>query len=124
MKFEKLHLFLILLLALLMAPLIRIVTEGFSDGLSRDELPDGDDDLYIKKSEIVPPVCPKCPDSTACPRQKACPPCVPCGRCPEPSFECKKVPNYSSAHNSMLPSAGILQEGGLPLPRLNSFSHF
>tara|TARA_B100000401_G_scaffold78722_1_gene49304 strand:+ start:12324 stop:12758 length:435 start_codon:yes stop_codon:yes gene_type:complete len=23
-----------------------------------------------------------------------CPPCPPCARCPEPSFECKKVPKY------------------------------
>ena len=25
-----------------------------------------------------------------------CPPCPPCARCPEPSFECKKVPKYRS----------------------------
>ena len=24
---------------------------------------------YILKSEVVPPVCPKCPDSRTCPRQ-------------------------------------------------------
>ena len=51
---------------------------------------------YILKSEVVPPVCPKCPDSRTCPRQKPCPPCAPCARCPEPAFECKKVPNYSA----------------------------
>ena len=45
---------------------------------------------YILKSEVVPPVCPKCPDSRTCPRQKPCPPCAPCARCPEPAFECKK----------------------------------
>ena len=69
---------------------------------------------YILKSEIVPPVCPKCPDSRTCPRQKPCPPCAPCARCPEPAFECKKVPNYSAATVSNI----------LPLPRLNSFSAF
>ena len=39
---------------------------------------------YILKSEVVPPVCPKCPDSKSCPRQKPCQPCPPCARCPEP----------------------------------------
>ena len=69
---------------------------------------------YILKSEVVPPVCPKCPDSRTCPRQKPCPPCAPCARCPEPAFECKKVPNYRAATVSNI----------LPLPRLNSFSAF
>ena len=69
---------------------------------------------YILKSEVVPPVCPKCPDSRTCPRQKPCPPCAPCARCPEPAFECKKVPNYNAATVSNV----------LPLPRLNSFSAF
>ena len=69
---------------------------------------------YILKSEVVPPVCPKCPDSRTCPRQKPCPPCAPCARCPEPAFECKKVPNYNAATVSNI----------LPLPRLNSFSAF
>ncbi len=72
---------------------------------------------YVLKSEIVPPVCPKCPDSRTCPRQKPCPACPPCARCPEPAFECKKVPNYSAISAS---NAG----GILPLPRLNSFAQF
>ena len=69
---------------------------------------------YILKSEVVPPVCPKCLDSRTCPRQKPCPPCAPCARCPEPAFECKKVPNYRAASVSNI----------LPLPRLNSFAAF
>ncbi len=28
--------------------------------------------------------------------EKKCNPCPPCARCPEPSFECKKVPTYSN----------------------------
>lgn len=72
---------------------------------------------YILKSEIVPPVCPKCPDSRTCPRQKPCTPCPPCARCPEPSFECKKVPNYSAIDAA---NAGNI----LPMPRLNSFAQF
>jgi hypothetical protein len=34
---------------------------------------------------------------------KKCSPCPPCARCPEPSFECKKVPNYNVINQSYLP---------------------
>lgn len=79
----------------------------------------GDIDMskYILKSEVVPPVCPKCPDSKACPRQKPCSPCPPCARCPEPAFECKKVPNYNAISASNVNDV-------LPMPRLNSFAQF
>ena len=43
-----------------------------------------------------------------------CPPCPACERCPEPAFDCKKVPNYSS------PAIGQY----LPMPILNDFSKF
>ena len=43
-----------------------------------------------------------------------CPPCPACARCPEPAFECKKVPNYKSTSNDYL----------LPVPVLNDFSSF
>ena len=82
-------------------------------GIPRSQIPPGDEDLYILKSEVVPPVCPACPSSSVCPRQEPCPPCPACARCPEPSFECKKVPNYSAINNDYLPS-----------PVLNDFSTF
>jgi hypothetical protein len=44
----------------------------------------------------------------------SCPPCPACERCPEPAFDCKKVPNYRS------PSIGQY----LPMPILNDFSTF
>ena len=69
----------------------------------KSAVPEGDEDLYMLKSQMIPPVCPACPEVKACPREKPCPPCPPCARCPEPSFECKKVPNYSSKHNDSLP---------------------
>jgi hypothetical protein len=72
---------------------------------------------YILKSEIVPPVCPKCPDSRTCPRQKPCPACPSCARCPEPAFECKKVPNYNAMSASSVNNV-------LPIPKLNSFTQF
>ena len=68
-------------------------------------------DKWILKSQIVPPVCPKCPDIRTC-RQTPCPACPPCGRCPEPAFTCEKVPNYSSRNNNM------------PRPVLGDFSTF
>ena len=49
-----------------------------------------------------------------CKTEKKCPPCPPCGRCPEPSFTCKKVPNYASSAT----------EDILPQPVLNDFSTF
>ena len=72
-------------------------------GIYRNQIPYGQEDLYILKSEVVPPVCPACPQSAACPRQKPCQPCPPCARCPEPAFECKKVPNYNSSNDQFLP---------------------
>lgn len=73
------------------------------EGIPRSSIPPGQEDLYILKSEIVPPVCPACPQPAACPREEKCPPCPPCARCPEPAFECKKVPNYSSVNDEYLP---------------------
>ena len=111
------------------------------------EFDEDEDDKWILKSSIVPPVCPKCPDSRTCPRQKPCPPCKPCGRCPEPSFTCKKVPNYNVMNASALGGAnggaggrgssmsdgsydsngnlnGGRGGGNLPMARLNSFAQF
>ena len=65
------------------------------------------------KSEIVPPVCPKCPEPPKqsskgngggnCCKKKECPPCPRPQRCPEPAFTCKKVPNYNVINQSYLP---------------------
>ena len=83
-------------------------------GISKSQIPFGDEDLYILKSEIVPPVCPACPTLNCGNCKTKCPPCPPCARCPEPSFECKKVPNYKAGKNNPY----------LPVPWLNSFSQF
>ena len=53
------------------------------------------------------------------PTQSGCkpavvPPCPPCERCPEPSFDCKRVPNYNSAAINQY----------LPQPMLADFSQF
>lgn len=74
-------------------------------GIRRDQIPSGNDHMYVLKSKIVPPVCPKCPDVVKinkCDSNKKCPPCPPCGRCPESPFECKKVPVYSRFNNPIV----------------------
>jgi hypothetical protein len=82
-------------------------------GIPASQIPAGQEDLYILKSQVVPPVCPACPSASTIPRQEPCPPCEPCGRCPEPAFECKKVPNYNAIDNNYLPA-----------PVLSDFSSF
>jgi hypothetical protein len=123
MRFHKLHLFIILLLSLVFCGCLgSFMREGMSSkqdiivvekdnsatsalpaGVPGSQIPPGQEDMYILKSEIVPPVCPMCPQAAACPRQEKCPPCPACARCPEPAFECKKVPNYASSNDNYLP---------------------
>jgi hypothetical protein len=86
-----------------------------NQGIPASQIPPGQEDLYMLKSQIVPPVCPACP-ATKCDTSSGnnkCPPCPPCARCPEPAFECKKVPNYASGNDNVLPR-----------PVLSSFSQF
>tara|TARA_B110000444_G_C18769977_1_gene561998 strand:+ start:43 stop:501 length:459 start_codon:yes stop_codon:yes gene_type:complete len=82
--------------------------------LSKDKIPNGDEDLYILKSQIVPPVCPKCPDVKKCDKEKECPPCPAPKRCPDKPFECKMMPKYSDPNVST----------HLPMPVLDSFDSF
>ena len=83
--------------------------------IPRNRIPEGDEDLYILKSQVVPPVCPRCPDPIIKEENDnaSCPPCPACARCPEPSFDCKKVPNYN-----------VLNDNYMPVPVLSSFSSF
>lgn len=94
--------------------------ESSQEGIPKSMIPPGQEDLYILKSEVVPPLCPACPKCSSNSNSnnngdssKSCQPCPPCGRCPEPAFECKKVPNYNSINNSYL-----------PMPVLSDFSNF
>tara|TARA_B100001142_G_C14303719_1_gene643931 strand:+ start:513 stop:866 length:354 start_codon:yes stop_codon:yes gene_type:complete len=117
MKLKKIHLFLILLLTLVSSSLLGCINkEGYENNenekfISKEQIPNGEEDLYILKSQIVPPVCPACPNVTTCPSKKECTPCPPCARCPEPAFDCKKVPNYTT-------------NSDLPRPIVNDFSQF
>lgn len=86
-------------------------------GIPRSMIPRGQEDLYILKSEVVPPVCPACPPPIVqCPDKfdaSKCPACPPCARCPESPFECKKVPNYNASNPDYV-----------PVPVLSDFSTF
>jgi len=82
-------------------------------GIPYSQIPTGNEDLYILKSEVIPPVCPMCPSISACPSKEPPPPCPPCARCPEPAFDCKKVPNYNNTDSRYL-----------PVPVLSDFSQF
>jgi hypothetical protein len=90
-------------------------SSSLPSGIPGSKIPPGQEDLYILKSQVVPPVCPVCPSIQNLEEIQSakCPPCKPCGRCPEPSFECKKVPNYNAIGNNEL-----------PIPVLNDFSTF
>ena len=77
-------------------------------GVSSSDIPQGEEDKYILKSQVVPPICPVCAPVVKCDNNnnKKCPPCKPCGRCDEPSVTCQAVPNYNSENiNRFLPQA-------------------
>jgi hypothetical protein len=89
-----------------------------SSGVRASQILPGQEDLYILKSEVIPPVCPVCP-AAKCNKgsnggnAEKCPPCPPCARCPEPAFDCKKVPNYNRVNDD-----------SMPYPVLASFNQF
>jgi hypothetical protein len=77
---------------------------------------DEDSDKYILKSQIVPPVCPKCPDVTVCPNNNNS-----TGFVPQP-FANK---DYSSGYNVAPGSgSGPLTAAYEPRPMLTDFSQF
>jgi len=84
-------------------------------GIPKSQIIPGEEDLYILKSQIVPPVCPApiIASSSSYKDEEKCRPCPAPQRCPEPAFDCKKVPNYSAVNSSYL-----------PIPVLNDFSTF
>jgi hypothetical protein len=93
-------------------------------GIPRNMIPPGNEDLYILKSEVVPPVCPACPPPILkCNDDKPPPPCPPCARCPEPRFDCKKVPNYGSGNLGANYFGGGGQFGSMPSTSGNFLPH-
>jgi len=92
-----------------------VYNDSLPAGVSRNQIPAGDEDLYILKSQVVVPICPKCPDPILkCDGDASqCQPCPAPMRCPEPAFDCKKIPNYKAFNQDYM-----------PVPVLNSFSTF
>jgi uncharacterized membrane protein YgcG len=86
-----------------------------TNGIPGRSIPIGQEDLYILKSQIVPPVCPACPQICAGKNSKEkCAPCPSCARCPESTdFTCKKIPNYSSNTTSSTISGGSMSGGSM-----------
>ena len=128
MKLRLVHLLIIVLGVLVLGNLGFSIKENLE--MRKKNIPKCDSDLYILKSEIVPPVCPKCPD--VCPKKAKCPPCPPCGRCPSAPFKCKSVPNYDMENigmdgSDLLPSPLAMStdpKNGGPRPLLTDFSSF
>ena len=99
-----------------------------SVGITQANIPPGSQDLYMLKTQVTPPSNP--PGSSTSPNPngndnpsptqtcgcKPAPvqPCPPCERCPEPAFDCKRVPNYNSTSINQY----------LPQPVLADFSQF
>lgn len=103
------------------------------NGIEQSNIPPGTQDMYMLKTQVTPPSNPPGAGAGAgagsgagtgsaanpSPSQPCCkpapvPPCPPCERCPEPAFDCKKVPNYNSASVNQY----------LPQPVLADFSQF
>ena len=101
-------------------------------GIPRRMIPPGDEDMYILKTEVVPPICPACP---------RCPDCPGCSSCsvpsvPAPTTSSPSASNTASAvltntpHPTPTPTPGSIlsadssNQNKIPIPVLNSFSAF
>ena len=112
MKLNNTTLLLILIGVLFFSTISENILEGMENtkteekeeetekAIKKTDIPTGDEDLYILKSQAIVPSCPTCPEISKSSDESTCQPCPPCGRCPEPSFECKKVPNYKRYSNN------------------------
>ena len=112
MKLSLIHLALIVIGVLMLVNLGYSVKEGME--ANEDEKEDDDRDKYILKTQIVPPVCPKCPDVTVCPNNSN----APTGWVPQPFANRDYNSQYNVAPGS---GSGPTYE---PRPMLTDFSQF
>ena len=87
----------------------------FPPGVSKSMIPPGQENLYILKSQIVPPVCPsQCANSSSSSSDKKCAPCPGCKRCSnkDSDFACKKVPNYGDSNSDENSFSGWDRDNG------------
>lgn len=95
-------------------------TQQGGGGITQSNIPPGSQDLYMLKTQSLPTNPPGASNpspsqaSGGCCKPTPVPPCPPCERCPEPAFDCKRVPNYNSSSVSKY----------LPQPVLADFSQF
>jgi hypothetical protein len=121
MKLTYIHLALIVIGVLMLVNLGYSVKEGMDNNNKKDyddnkgqNSDDEDEDKYILKTQIVPPVCPKCPDVTVCPNNST-------GWVPQPFVN----KDYSSSYNVAPGSGtGTLTAAYEPIPMLTDFSQF
>jgi len=66
-----------------------ITNTSTTAGITRSQIPPGDEDLYILKSQTLVPICPRCEPVVI--EKTECQPCPAPQRCPEPQFECTKT---------------------------------
>ena len=109
MKLTLIHLALIVIGILMLANLGYSVKEGMESREDEEE----DSDKYILKSQIVPPVCPKCPDVTVCPNNSS----APTGWVPQP---------FANKDYNVMPGSGSgpITSAYEPRPMLTDFSQF
>lgn len=123
MKLTLIHLALIVIGVLMLVNLGYSVKEGMeSQGYlnKKDEETDeeeDDKDKYILKTQIVPPVCPKCPDVTVCPNNSS----APSGWVPSPFANRDYNSQYNVAPGS---GSGPIASAYEPRPMLTDFSQF
>ena len=129
MKLTYIHLALIVIGVLMLVNLGYSVKEvmksqGKKDNYKNDEYKneetdDEDSDKYILKSQIVPPVCPKCPDVTVCPNNNNNNNST--GFVPQPFANKDYLYGYNVAPGS---GSGPLTSEYEPRPMLTDFSQF
>jgi hypothetical protein len=131
MKLTYIHLALIVIGVLMLVNLGYSVKEGLESQGSytkndddknddQNEKPDDEDsDKYILKSQIVPPVCPKCPDVTVCPNNNNNNNSS--GFVPQPFANRDYNSQYNVAPGS---GTGPLTAAYEPRPMLTDFSQF
>ena len=129
MKLSYIHLALIVIGVLMLVNLGYSVKEGLESQGSYnnndddnkktddDDKKDEDSDKYILKSQIVPPVCPKCPDVTVCPNNSN----APTGWVPQPFVNRDYDSQYNLAPGS---GSGPVASAYEPRPMLTDFSQF
>ena len=117
MKLTLIHLVLIVIGVLMLVNLGYSVKEGLvshrNKKKTQTEHDEEDKDKYILKTQIVPPVCPKCPDVTVCPNNKT----APTGLMPQPFVN----KDYALGYNV---APGPLTTAYEPRPMLTDFSQF